>query len=105
MVKRNRVRDCVMAMCFVVPVAMGATPAGATPVYADTALAQAGVVSRSQAVAIALNAVGGGSVLAAVFEKQDHIPHWSIDIVGAKYEYEVWVGVTGNVLRIITQPK
>jgi uncharacterized membrane protein YkoI len=88
---------------------VGSSSIVATPVlaadYTESSLAAAGVISKSQAIAIALSAVGGGSVIGAVFERQDHIPHWSIDIVGAKYEYEVWVGVTGKVLRVITQPK
>jgi|GEM_PF-3161537 len=105
MINMNVARNFLMAACFAGPVAAVAMPAAATPGYSESALAQAGVVSKSQAIAVALAAVGGGSVLNAVFEKQDHIPHWSIDIAGAKYEYEVWVGVSGVVLRIITQPK
>lgn len=105
MINMNSLRNCLMAACFAGPVAIAAMPAVAAPAYSDAALAQAGVISKSQAVAVALAAVGGGNVIAVTFEKQDHVPHWSIDVVGAKYEHEVWVGVSGTVLRIITQPK
>jgi len=80
------------------------TPAVASP-YNEAALNAAGVISKARAIAIAQAAVGGGAVVGAVFETQDHVPHWSIDIIGAKYEYEVWVSAGGTVLRVITQPK
>jgi hypothetical protein len=39
-----------------------------------------------------------------VFEREDHISHWSIDIVGSTNEYEVWVSVSCKVIREIKQP-
>lgn len=68
------------------------------------AIAQASTITKQQAEAIALKAVGGGKVVLAVLEKEDHSVHWSIDIVGANAEHEVWVSTSGKVLRIITQP-
>ncbi len=68
-------------------------------------LAAAGVITKAQAVTIAVAAVGGGTVVRSAFEKGDRILHWSVDIVNGKYDYEVWVGTTGKVLRVITQPR
>jgi hypothetical protein len=39
-----------------------------------------------------------------VFEAEDHIPHWSVDIVGSTHEHEVWVNAGCKVIRIIAQP-
>jgi len=71
----------------------------------DAQLATAGVVTKAAAEQIALAAVGNGTVVAALFEHNDHVLHWSVDIVGAANEYEVWVGTSGKVLKIITQPR
>jgi hypothetical protein len=71
---------------------------------AEQAFVNATGVTQQAAVAVALKAVGGGKVIQAVFEKQDHIPHWSIDIVLAPNEHEVWVSAAGKVIRVITQP-
>ena len=57
-----------------------------------------------RAEAIALQAVGGGTVVLAVLEREDGTIHWSVDITGSAEEYEVWVSTRGKVLRIITQP-
>ena len=77
--------------------------AAAAPVEATAAL-QAATISKQRAEAIALQAVGGGAVLLAVLEREDHFIHWSVDIVGSADEYEVWVSTRGKVLKIITQP-
>jgi hypothetical protein len=37
-------------------------------------------------------------------EREDHISHWSVDIVGSTSEYEVWVSVSCKVIREIKQP-
>ena len=74
-----------------------------TPVEATTAL-QAATISKQRAEAIALQAVGGGTVLLAVLEREDNVLHWSIDITGQTEEYEVWVSTHGRVLKIITTP-
>ena|SRR5271165_1173450 len=74
-----------------------------TPVVATAAL-QAASITSQRAEAIALQAVGGGTVLQAVLEREDHFIHWSVDIVGSTDEYEVWVSTRGKVLKIITQP-
>jgi uncharacterized membrane protein YkoI len=68
------------------------------------AAVQAVTLNKSQAEAIALHAVGGGTVILALLERRDGPVHWSIDIVGSTHEYEVWVSTSGKVLKIITQP-
>jgi uncharacterized membrane protein YkoI len=70
----------------------------------SAAAVQAVSLNKSQAVAIALHAVGGGTVILALLERRDGPVHWSIDIVGSTHEYEVWVSTSGKVLKIITQP-
>lgn len=80
-----------------------AAQAAATPVEATAAL-QAATISKQRAESIALQAVGGGTVLLAVLEREDHFIHWSVDIVGSADEYEVWLSTRGKVLKIITQP-
>ena len=77
--------------------------ATATPVD-QSALVQTAAISKQRAVAIALQAVGGGTVVLAILERENHFAHWSIDIRGATDEYEVWVNLHGKVIRIITQP-
>jgi uncharacterized membrane protein YkoI len=71
---------------------------------AVTPTVQAAVISSQRAETIALHAVGGGTVLQVVLEREDHFVHWSVDIVGSTEEYEVWVSTQGKVLRIISQP-
>jgi uncharacterized membrane protein YkoI len=79
--------------------------ATATPVDAATAAAvQAATITKQRAEAIALQAVGGGSVVLAVLEREDGLVHWSIDITGSTDEYEVWVSTHGKLLKIIAQP-
>ncbi len=80
-----------------------AADAAATPVEATAAL-QAATITKQRAEAIALQAVGGGTVLLAVLEREDGTVHWSVDITGATDEYEVWVSTHGKVLKIIAQP-
>ena len=77
--------------------------ATATPVEA-TAAVQAATITKQRAEAIALQTVGGGTVVLAVLEREDGTIHWSVDITGSAEEYEVWVSTRGKVLRIITQP-
>ena len=79
------------------------THAAATPVEATAAL-QAATITKQRAEAIALQAVGGGTVVLAVLEREDGLIHWSVDITGSTEEYEVWVSTHGKVLKIITQP-
>ncbi len=80
-----------------------AAEAAATPVEA-TAAVQAAAISKQRAEAIALQTVGGGTVVLAVLEREDGLVHWSVDITGAAEEYEVWVSTHGKVMKIITQP-
>jgi len=89
----------VLATALAGPVAH-ATP---TPVEATAAL-QAATITKQRAEAIALHAVGGGTVVLAVLEREDGSIHWSVDITGSTEEYEVWVSTLGKVLKIITQP-
>jgi uncharacterized membrane protein YkoI len=63
------------------------------------------VISKQAAEQHALAAAGGGTVVQAVLETNLGKKTWSIDIVGATHEYEVWVDAyTGAVLRTIVQP-
>ena len=80
-----------------------AAHATATPVDATAAL-QAATITKQRAEAIALQAVGGGTVVLAVLERENGLIHWSVDITGSAEEYEVWVSTHGKVLKIITQP-
>ena len=80
-----------------------AAHATATPVEATAAL-QAATITKQRAEAIALQTVGGGTVVLAVLEREDGTIHWSVDVTGSAEEYEVWVSTRGKVLRIITQP-
>lgn len=89
----------VLATAFI---AQGAY-ATATPVEATAAL-QAATITKQRAESIALQAVGGGTVVLAVLEREDGLVHWSVDITGSTEEYEVWVSTHGKVLKIITQP-
>ena len=68
------------------------------------AAVQAVSIAKARAEAIALQAVGGGSVVLALLERDNGSIHWSIDIVGSTAEHEVWVSTTGKVIKIITQP-
>ena len=90
----------MLATASIVPTA----EAAATPVEATAAL-QAATISKQRAEAIALQTVGGGTVLQAVLEREDHLIHWSVDISGSTDEYEVWVSTRGKVLKIIAQPQ
>ena len=60
-------------------------------------------ISKAQAEQIALNAVGGGTVLLAVLESNDNPPDWSVDVKAKNgKEYEVKVNAyTGKVIAII----
>lgn len=83
----------------------GAVPAMANIAINEAQAVQAGVITKAQAEAIALKAVGGGTVISAILEKEDNgLIHWSVDIRGTRYDFEVWVSTSGKVLRIITQP-
>ncbi len=80
-----------------------AAEAAATPVEATAAL-QAATITKQRAEAIAQQAVGGGTVVAAELERENGLVRWSVDITGSTEEYEVWVSTHGKVLRVITQP-
>lgn len=60
-------------------------------------------ISKAKAEQIALHAVGGGTVLLAVLEKNDNPPDWSVDVKATNgTEYEVKVNAyTGKVIAII----
>ena len=60
-------------------------------------------ISKAKAEQIALHAVGGGTVLLAVLEKNDNPPDWSVDVRATNgKEYEVKVNAyTGKVIAII----
>ena len=77
----------------------------AQPIPAESmAAVQAVSITKARAEAIALQAVGGGTVVLALLERDNGSIHWSIDIVGSTAEHEVWVSTTGKVIKIITQP-
>ena len=64
-----------------------------------------GLITRQEAEQDALKAVGGGQVLQAVLDTNMGRKTWSVDILGASNEYEVWVDAhSGAILKIITQP-
>ena len=99
--KSSLLSALVLATVCVAQVA-GATP---TPVPPDAVAAvQAATISKQRAVAIALQAVNGGTVVLVVLERDNDFVHWSIDITGTTEEYEVWVSTHGKALRIVTQP-
>jgi len=99
--KASLLSAMVLATACVAQVA-GANP---TPVPADAmAAVQAATISKQRAVAIALQAVNGGTVVLVVLERDNGSLHWSINITGSTEEYEVWVSTHGRVLRIVTQP-
>jgi len=60
-------------------------------------------ISKAKAEQIALKAVGGGTVLLVVLEKNDNPPDWSVDVRARNgNEYEVKVNAyTGKVIAII----
>ena len=60
-------------------------------------------ISKAQAEQIALNAVGGGTVLLSVLDRNDNPPDWSVDLKAKNgKEYEVKVNAyTGKVIAII----
>jgi uncharacterized membrane protein YkoI len=63
------------------------------------------LISKQQAEQDALNAVGGGTVALVLKEKELGKIIWSVDVIGATHEYEVWVDAhTGAILQILTQP-
>ena len=63
------------------------------------------LISKQEAEQDAIVAVGGGTVTQVLKEKELGKIIWSVDVVGATNEYEVWLDAhTGATLRIITQP-
>jgi len=63
------------------------------------------LISRSEAEQKALHVVGGGTITQAVEEKELGRIIWSVDILGASNEFEVWLDAhSGATLRIIKQP-
>jgi hypothetical protein len=94
----------VAALLAIGPSGQAATLDTAATAAQEEAFAAALGCSKQAAVNVALKAVGGCQVIQVVFETEDHIPHWSVDIVGSTKEFEVWVSVSCKVIRIITQP-
>ena len=65
------------------------------------------LIPKADAEEDALAAVGGGTVLQVLLDTMPVTDRriWSVDILGAAHEYEVWVDAhTSVVLQIITQP-
>ena len=63
------------------------------------------LIPKQEAEQDAIIAVGGGTVTQALKEKELGKIIWSVDVVGAASEYEVWLDAhTGVTLRIITEP-
>ena len=99
--KSSLLGAAVLASACIAQVA-DATP---TPVPADAyASVQSVTITKQHAISIALQAVGGGTVVLVLLERDNDSLHWSIDIVGSTAEHEVWVSTQGKVLKIITQP-
>ena len=86
------------------PTGQAATLDAAAATAQEQAFAAALGCTKQHATMVALKAVGGGQVVQVAFESGDHIPHWSVDIVGSTNEHEVWVNASCKVIRIITQP-
>ncbi|HKE49999.1 MAG TPA: PepSY domain-containing protein [Actinomycetes bacterium] len=60
-------------------------------------------ISRAQAEAIAILAVGGGSVQKTELELEDEGPQWQVDVIKGGTEFDVRVdATTGAVLRLRT---
>ena len=65
----------------------------------------AALISKQQAEQDALMAVGGGTVTQILKEKELGKIIWSVDIIGATQEYEIWVDAhTGAILQTLAQP-
>ena len=71
----------------------------------------AGIISKQQAEADALNAVNGGTVIQATYDRREHgiAAHWDVDIsnpgIKPGYEVEVWVNATtGAIMKEIYSP-
>ena len=101
--KSMRKSSLVGALVLAITLSTQMAHATATPVEATAAL-QAATITKQRAEAIALQAVGGGTVVLAVLEREDGLVHWSVDITGSTEEFEVWVSTHGKVLKIIAQP-
>ena len=99
----NMVRKAFLLSAFATATAVIAPASLAQPTPVDPAAVMSSI-TKQRAETIALQAVGGGTVVLAVLERDNGSLHWSIDIVGARNEYEVWVSTQGKVLKIITQP-
>jgi hypothetical protein len=108
----EKIMQCNFALALPVVAALLATGASgqaatldpAATAAQEEAFAAAAGCSKQNAERVALRKIGGGQVVGIVFEREDHILHWSVDIVGSAYEYEVWVSVSCKVLREIRQP-
>ena len=71
-------------------------------VITQPAAAQCKFISKATAEKAALAAVGGGNVLLAVLESQDHPPVWSVDTANARGEFEVKVNAcTAKIVAIV----
>jgi uncharacterized membrane protein YkoI len=69
------------------------------------AMPNSGLITKSQAEADALAAVGGGTVVQAQLEKDSGKKVWVVDINGTANEYEVTVDASsGAILKIVTHP-
>ena len=99
----NLVRKTILLGVFAATTAVIAPATLAQPTPVDPAAVMASI-TKQRAEAIALQAVGGGTVLLALLERDNGSVHWSVDIRGATNEYEVWVSTQGKVLKTITQP-
>jgi len=97
------IRKSILLSALVAAASVIGPTAMAQPTLAEPS-ALAVSITKQQAVSIALQAVGGGTVLQTLLERENGFVHWSVDIVGSRYEYEVWVSTRGKVLKIITQP-
>jgi len=59
-------------------------------------------ISKAKAEADALAAVGGGKVILALLETQDHPAVWSVDTANSRGEFEVKVNAcTAKIVAII----
>lgn len=102
-INANRLSKWSLLTAALAAAGVGQAALACTPVEAS-AVEQAAAISKQRADAIALQAVGGGTVVQAVLERENNLIHWSVDITSSTAEHEVWVSTSGKVLKIITQP-
>lgn len=74
--------------------------------FVTTLASAANYIIKNAAENIALNAVGGGTVIQAVLETEYQTRVWTVNITHSPNEYDVYVNAyTGKVMKITSQPQ